>query len=185
MCELINTNAQYLSKTIDDFKNFIKGDRTKKIFNLSDGMETFINLVENSIKTYHINVVLDFQDDIKIDGYQNELVQCLINIFNNAKDVLVDIKKEDDRIIFISTFMENNNTVIKIKDSGGGIPEDIIPKIFEPYFTTKHQSQGTGLGLHMAYNLITDGMKGTIDASNVEYEYDGKNYIGAEFTIKL
>ena len=75
--------------------------------------------------------------------------------------------------------------IIKFKDSGGGIPNDIIDKIFEPYFTTKHQSQGTGLGLHMIYDMITKGMDGTIVANNATYEYKGKNYTGAEFTITL
>ena len=61
----------------------------------------------------------------------------------------------------------------------------MLPNIFEPYFTTKHQSLGTGLGLHMTYNLIVEGMKGTIEASNVSYEYNEYNYIGAEFLISL
>ena len=65
------------------------------------------------------------------------------------------------------------------------IYKDILPKIFEPYFTTKHKSQGTGLGLHMTYNLIVDGMAGTIEAYNVRYLHNGKNYTGAEFTITL
>ncbi|MCK5111708.1 MAG: hypothetical protein KAQ94_09330 [Arcobacteraceae bacterium] len=183
-CDIINNNAQYLSKTIDDFRNFIKGDRTKTIFNLKDTIESFLDLVRGSIKNNHINIILDLQEDIKIDGYGNELIQCLINIFNNAKDVLKE-KVEDNRLIFISTSIKEDKAIIKIKDSGGGIPKDIISKVFEPYFTTKHKSQGTGLGLHMTYNLIADGMHGTIEANNVEYEYKDQSYTGAEFTITL
>ena len=183
-CDIINNNAQYLSKTIDDFKNFIKGDREKVIFSLKGDIESFLHLVEGSVKNHHINIVLDLQEDIKIDGYENELTQCLINIFNNAKDALKE-KVEDNRLIFISTFTSEDKAIIKIKDNGGGIPKDILPKIFDPYFTTKHQSQGTGLGLHMTYNLIVDGMDGIVEASNVSYNYDGKDYIGAEFTIIL
>ena len=81
--------------------------------------------------------------------------------------------------------MKNNKVIIKVKDNAGGIPQDILPKIFEPYFTTKHKSQGTGLGLHMTYNIIFDGMKGTIEANNQNYTYNGEDYIGAEFTIIL
>ena len=184
-CDIINDNAQYLSKTIDDFRDFIKGDRTKSIFNLKDDINSFINLVEGSIKSNHINIILNLEDDININGFRNELTQCLINIFNNSKDVLKDIKKQDDRLVFISTTKENNNAIITIKDSGGGVPEDIIKKIFEPYFTTKHKSQGTGLGLHMTYNLIVDGMNGNIEASNVNYIYENKKYIGAQFKISL
>ncbi|RLA84469.1 MAG: histidine kinase, partial [Epsilonproteobacteria bacterium] len=183
-CDIINDNAQYLSKTIDDFRNFIIGDRTKTIFILKDDINSFLNLVDGSIKSNNINMILDLRDDIKIDGYANELIQCLINIFNNAKDILIE-KAEEDRLIFISTFIVEDKAVIKIKDNGGGIPKDIINKIFEPYFTTKHKSQGTGLGLHMAYKLIVDGMGGTIEINNVEYEYNDNKHTGAEFTILL
>jgi len=78
-----------------------------------------------------------------------------------------------------------SKTIIKIKDNAGGVPNNILPKIFEPYFTTKHKSVGTGLGLHMTYNLIVDGMKGKIKATNVNYSYKNENYKGAEFTIIL
>ncbi|RLA84478.1 MAG: hypothetical protein DRG78_01345 [Epsilonproteobacteria bacterium] len=184
-CTIINDNAQYLSKTIDDFKNFIKGDRIKKIFSLKDNINSFLHLIDGSIKSHDINVILDLSDDIKIDGYENELIQCFINIFNNAKDILEEMEDEDNRLIFIYTFKEENKVIIKIKDNAGGISQDIISKVFEPYFTTKHKSQGTGLGLHMTYNLIVDGMGGIIEVNNVSYEYDGKNYVGAEFTITL
>ncbi len=183
-CNIINDNAQYLSKTIDDFRNFIKGDRAKKYFNLTDEINSFLNLINGSIKNNNIHMIMNLQEDIKIDGYQNELTQCLINIFNNAKDVLKE-KVENNRLIFISTFASEDKAMIKIKDNGGGIPKDILPKIFDPYFTTKHQSQGTGLGLHMIYNLIVDGMGGTVEAHNINYEYDGQEYIGAEFEITL
>ena len=183
-CESINENAQYLSKTIDDFKNFIEGNRTKTIFSLKDAIDSFLTLVVGSIKNHNIDMVLDLKDDIKIDGYENELIQCLINIFNNAKDILVE-KKLENKIIIISISIENNKAIIKVKDNAGGIPKDIISKIFEPYFTTKHKSQGTGLGLHMAYNLIVDGMKGSIEEKNTTYVYENKSYTGAEFIISL
>ena len=183
-CKIINDNAQYLSRTIDDFKNFIKGDRTKKLFNLKGNINSFLHLVASSIKNNHINVVLSLEEDINIDGYDNELIQCFINIFNNSKDILKE-KEIEKRFVFISTLKNENQIVIKIKDNAGGIPSDILPHIFEPYFTTKHKSQGTGLGLHMAYNLIVDGMGGTIEASNVSYEYNNEAYSGAEFIITL
>ncbi len=183
-CQMINKNAQYLSSTIDDFRNFIKGDRKKIIFSLTDDINSFLHLVEGSIKRHNINIVLNLQDDIKINGFPNELTQCFINIFTNAKDALKENKIEK-KLIIISTMMKENSVVIKIKDNAQGIPSDILPKIFEPYFTTKHQSQGTGLGLHMTYNLIVDGMGGTIEANNKSYEYDGNNYSGAEFIIVI
>ncbi len=181
---LIEGYAQYLSKTIDDFRNFIKGDRTKSIFILINTINNFKNLVDSSIKNNYLNVIFDIDKDIKINGYENELIQCLINIFNNAKDILVE-KEIEDKFIFISTSVKDNKAIIKIKDNAGGIPKDILPKIFEPYFTTKHQSLGTGLGLHITYNLIVDGMNGTIEANNVKFKYNGNKYTGAEFVISL
>ena len=183
-CDAINSNAQYLSKTIDDFRNFIKGNRNKSIYNLTSSINSFLHLLEGTIKNNDILVNLDLDDEIQINGYENELKQCLINIFNNAKDVLKE-KELNSKYVFISTALEDDNAVIRIKDNGGGIPENILSKVFEPYFTTKHQSQGTGLGLHMTYNLIVDGMKGKVEVNNVSFEYENKKYVGAEFKIIL
>ena len=183
-CNTINENVQYLSKTIDDFRDFIKGDRKKIIFNLSKNIDTFLHLVKGSIKSHVINIILDLDDTIEINSYDNELTQCFINILNNAKDALKD-KKIKNKYIFMSTHTSETKAIITIKDNAGGIPDNIINKIFEPYFTTKHQSQGTGLGLHMTYKLIVDGMGGTVEAHNVEFKYDGTEYVGAEFIISL
>ena len=183
-CNAINDNAQYLSKTIDDFRNFITGNRTKKLFRLTNNINSFLQLVEGTIKKNDITLVFDLDDKIQINGYENELIQCFINIFNNSKDALKE-KVIKNKLVFISTLVENNKAIIKIKDNATGIPENILPKIFEPYFTTKHESQGTGLGLHMVYNLIVDGMDGIIEGNNIDYVYENNNYTGMEFTITL
>ncbi len=182
--DIINDNVQYLSDTINDFRNFIKGDRVKKSFNLNDDIDSFLHLVQGSIKSNHINVTLELDNNIQINGYPNELIQCFINIFNNSKDAMIEFSKED-RLIFIKTYLDDNNVCISFKDNAGGVPKDILPKIFDPYFTTKHQSQGTGLGLHMTYKLIVEGMSGTIEAKNVNFEYEDNEYMGAEFRIIL
>jgi len=182
-CDTINENTQYLSKTIDDFRNFINGNRIKKIFNVSNNINSGLHLLEGTIKKNDISIVLNLNDDIKINGYENELTQCLLNIFNNAKDALLHI--EEEKYIFISSSLKDNYVIISFKDNAGGIPNNVLPKIFEPYYTTKHKSQGTGLGLHMTYNLITSGMQGTIEAKNITYVYDEKEYTGAVFTITL
>ena len=182
--DLINKNAQYLSETINDFRNFIKGDRKIKNYDLSTTINNFLHIIESTIKKDSINIILDLEKDIKIDGYPNELIQCLINIFNNAKDALEEIKQENP-LIFISTALQSNIITISIKDNAGGIPQNIITKIYDPYFTTKHKSQGTGLGLHMTYKLIDEGMHGKIEAQNVEFGYENIIYKGAEFIISL
>jgi len=183
-CEMINSNAQYLSKTIDDFRNFVQGERVKQKFNLKGDITSFLHLVEGTITQNNIKIILDLDENIIIDGYENELTQCLINIFNNAKDVISE-QEETNRFIFITTKLENDEIIIKIKDNGGGIDESILKRIFEPYFTTKHQSQGTGLGLHMTRNLIVDGMNGFLGVQNCEYEYNNQMQKGAEFIIKF
>jgi len=95
------------------------------------------------------------------------------------------LRENDNKLIFLTTLIDKDNVIIKIKDNGGGIDETILHKVFEPYFTTKHQSKGTGLGLHITYKLIVEGMNGTIKAQNIEYQYNDKSYVGAEFIITL
>lgn len=183
-CTDINNNAQYLSKTIDDFKNFIKGDRKRVIFNLKDNIDSFLSLVKSSIVNNNIKLVLDVAADINVFTYPNELIQCFMNIFNNAKDALIQ-NNEKDRLILISAFIENENITIKIQDNAGGINTNIIQKVFEPYFTTKHKSKGTGIGLHMTYNLVVNGMHGMIEVKNEKFIYNDKSYTGALFLINL
>ena len=106
------------------------------------------------------------------------------NIINNSVDAL----KENDQVqkyIFIISHIENDKAIIKIKDNAGGIPEDILDKVFEPYFTTKHKSQGTGLGLYMTHKIITESLNGEIYAANVNFDHNGSSYNGAQFTIVL
>ena len=182
--EIVNKNAQYLSKTIDDFKNFIRTDKTIENYNLTNSIDHFIHIIEPSLKSHNIDLILNLDDNIVINGSSNELTQCLINLFNNSKDALVD-SNPDRSLFFIETILVNNIIYIFVKDNAGGIPADIISKIYEPYFTTKHKSQGTGLGLSMTYKLITEGMNGKIEVSNKEFTYENKIYIGAEFVISI
>ena len=183
-CEAINDNTQYLSKTIDHFRDFIKGEKNKVEFNLRDNINSFLTLVESSIKMNNINIILDLDENIKINSYPNELLQCLFNIFNNAKDAFLE-KEIEDKYIFISSRIKKNQVILKVKDNAKGISNSALPHIFEPYFTTKDKSKGTGLGLNITYNLISKGMNGTIEAYNVSFNYNKKEYTGAEFRIEL
>ena len=182
--EVINTNVQYLSQTIDDFREFIKADRQLDDFSLSSAIKSFLNIVNTSITNQHIKVILDLQDDIILNNYQNDMIQAFINIINNSIDAFEEGNIKE-RLFFIQTSKITSKTIIKLKDNAGGIDLDLLEKVFEPYTTNKHKSQGTGLGLNITYNFIVIGMKGKIRVENVAYTYKNKNYKGCEFIITL
>ncbi|AXX88773.1 hypothetical protein CKA55_02760 [Arcobacter suis] len=174
----------YLSNTIDDFRNFIKNSNEKGEIQVSDIIKKTLSILNPSIVNHNITMILNTNDDIRIDGYENQLIQALINILNNSKDALKEnLQNNEEKLIFIETKNINNSLILKIKDNAGGIPENIINKIFEPYFTTKHKSIGTGIGLSIAYQIITKHHDAHIFASNDTYEYNHKTYTGACFTI--
>ncbi|MEA3354158.1 MAG: cache domain-containing protein [Campylobacterota bacterium] len=183
LCDMIDDNSQYLSKTIDDFRNFIKGDRKKVEFSLSDDINSFLHLVEGSIKSNNITLQTKLDDSLRLYGYPSELIQCFINIFNNAKDAFKN--SNSDKYFFIDTYKKEETIYIELKDNAGGIPDDVIDHIFEPYFTTKHKSNGTGLGLSMSRNLIIDGMNGEISVLNESFSFKKNKFTGAKFIIKL
>ena len=142
--------------------------------------------MDQSIINHNFNIIKNYDNSIKLNNYDNELIQVILNIFNNSSDALKqNIENIDERYIFIDTFIEKDNAIITFCDSAGGISNDIIDKIFEPYFTTKHQSQGTGLGLYMCHQIIMDSMGGDLSVKNEIIKFNGKDYIGAKFRIKI
>jgi PAS domain S-box-containing protein len=182
--ENIIKQTNYLSNTIDDFRNFIKNSNEKGEVQISNIINKTLSILNPSIVNHNIKMILNIKDDIKFDGYENQLIQALINILNNAKDALEEnVKADKDKLIFIETKNIPNGLVLKIKDNAGGIPENIIGKIFEPYFTTKHKSIGTGIGLSMTHQIIIKHHNANIFASTETYEYENKTYTGACFTI--
>ena len=179
----INNSVQYLSQTIDDFRNFFKPNKTKTNFNILDALENTIKLMGSQFKNNNIELIKNI-NNAELYGYYNELLQVLINILKNAKDELIKLDTNKRRIIFIDTYTDKSNLIIKIRDNANGIPSDIIEKIFDPYFTTKENDEGTGIGLYMCKQII-DGMTGKIQVINVEYEYEAQIYYGAEFIISM
>ena len=180
--EQINNSVQYLSTTIDDFRNFYKPDKNKKEFKILETIDKVIKLVDLQFRSNGITIIRSGQD-VKINSFENELIQVLINILNNARDELIKKDKDYKKLIFIDVLKKQKNLLIQIKDNAGGIPKNIITRIFEPYFTTKNQSQGTGIGLYMSREIINKSMNGEINTKNVTFEYEGKSYEGALFEI--
>ena len=180
--EGINQAAQHLSTTIDAFRNFFKQDKEINRVNLSDSLEKTLNLISAQFTSHEIELIQNI-DEVKVSTIENELIQVLLNILNNARDIL--ILQEYKRIIMIDIHIEGEFAVITIKDNAGGIPEEIIERVFEPYFTTKHQAQGTGIGLYMSQEIITKHLHGHINVENREFMFESKRYRGAEFKILL
>jgi signal transduction histidine kinase len=179
----ISDMTGYLSQTIDDFRDYIKGEMRLTKFKLSITIDKLLNITRASLKSKQIEIILELEDDIFLENYENALIQSLINIINNAKDALAEVKKEDQRFLFIKTFTKDEKIFISIKDSAGGIEDKVISKIFQAYFTTKDENHGTGLGLHMTYNMIKTTMNGDIYVHNVPFKYKDKEFKGAEFII--
>ena len=182
--ETINTSAQFLSKTIDDFKDLVKGEANLEIFKLSDLINKCLSIQNSMLISNKIKVITNLDNNIVLTSYPNALIQSIINIFNNAKDALKEHQIKD-KYIFVNTYEKHNNVIFEIYDNAGGIPSDVIQRIFEAYFTTKHKSQGTGLGLHMTYNMIKNNLNGTIRVENYEFTYEDKIFKGAKFIISL
>jgi PAS domain S-box-containing protein len=175
----------YLSDTIDDFKNFFKRDKERTNFCINEVTTKTIELMHMNFS--NIEIIKDMKDNITINSYPNEFMQVLLNIINNSKDALLQDNESADKknLIIISIYKDKNKDVIEIKDNAGGIPSDIIEKVFEPYFTTKHQAQGTGIGLFMTREIITKHMSGEIQVENTEFIYEETQYKGALFRIIL
>ncbi len=182
----VQDNIMYLSNTINDFRHFFHSDDGQiEEFGLDALLNNLMTLTGAMLKDEHIEVVLDVQENITIKQEKNSLLHAILNIINNAKDAFVQGGVDPkSRYLFIHASKDEKGLVsIRIKDSAGGIDESIIKDVFLPYSTTKFQDQGTGIGMHMCYQIIHNHFKGEISAMNREYTYDGKKLRGAEFKM--
>jgi signal transduction histidine kinase len=179
----INDSLQHMSKTIDDFREFFKPQKQKRVFNLRYLYKKIDNLMGDDYKSKGIELIPELSD-VELNSFDNELVQVLINIINNAIDA-INTKDTKRKLVLVKIYKNQDNAIIEVLDNGGGVPNEIINKIFEPYFTTKHKSQGTGIGLYMSGEIIKKHMDGNIVVENIEYGYDNQSYVGAKFIITL
>ncbi|AXX85937.1 PAS sensor-containing signal transduction histidine kinase [Malaciobacter marinus] len=182
--DAIVKSGNHLSQTIDDFRDFFKPDKEKVRFNIKNTYKKALFLVSSKLKNREIDIIENIED-IDLYGFDNELVQVIMNLINNARDALEESSLEY-KYIFIDIYKDKeNNIILKICDNAGGIPVNVIGKIFEPYFTTKHKSLGTGIGLYMCEEILVKHMNGEIAVKNKEFEYEGNSFKGAEFTLKI
>lgn len=160
--ELIN----HMSQTIDDFRCFFKPDKEKVEFAIHAVITRTLSLIEDSFKHHQISIVFNVEAEPSITGFPNEYSQALLNIMMNARDVLLERRPPSARIT-ITLGMAGQKSVVTISDNAGGIPEEILDKIFEPYFTTKGPDKGTGVGLFMSKTIIEKNMNGILTARNI------------------
>jgi C4-dicarboxylate-specific signal transduction histidine kinase len=157
----------HMSKTIDDFRNFFRPDKEKADFRIREVIEKTISLLEVSLNAQQIKTSVISACDPVVNGYPNEFAQVLLNVMVNARDALVT-QQVTSPTIAIEMGTEDGRSVVTITDNAGGIPENIIDKIFDPYFTTKGPDKGTGVGLYMSKIIIEKNMNGSLTARNVE-----------------
>ncbi len=178
--------ADNMSNTLDDFKNFFSPDKTKSKFFIKNCLEHSMELSKYLLEKENIEIKLIIKEDIEINSFYNELSHVFLNIISNSKDALCSAIDKNDRIIKIIVHKYKKNIIINMIDNGGGIQKKVIPKIFEPYYTTKYKSAGTGIGLYMSKQIIEKHMNGTISYKTVTHKIKDKtNYSCSLFTIKI
>jgi len=172
----IEEYVEFLSTTIDEFRNFYKKDKDKTLITTSEIINNVFKIIKASLRNNNIILKTEFKDEKSFFVYKNELMQVILNILKNSEDNFLD-KKQDLKEINIITKYEENKHIIIISDNGGGINNDILPHIFKPYFSTKQEKNGTGLGLYMSRVIVQEHHHGFLDVQNKDN--------GVTFTIEL
>ena len=167
---------KHMSQTIEDFRTFFKPDKGKVKFSVRKAVMKALALVDDSFKSQQITIDFQVKNHPAAIGFPNEYSQVLLNILMNAKDALSDKRPENPKVM-VAVSKEGERAIVSITDNAGGIPDDIIDKIFEPYFTTKGPAHGTGVGLFMSKTIIEKNMHGKLSVCNTSD--------GAEFRIEV
>jgi signal transduction histidine kinase len=168
----ISNNIDYLSSTINDFRDFFKPDKETRETNFEIILTKALTLVESSISSKKVKIEKKIYSVKEFCTYENELVQVVLNLIKNAEDVLIERKVQNPKIMIMI-----KDTQLSVYDNAGGVPDDVKDKIFDPYFSTKSHKEGTGLGLYMSKMIVQEHCRGTLTLKNRQK--------GANFTISL
>ena len=181
----IKNYVQFLTQTIEDFRGFFKKDKDRIEFDMKEVLKNSLSITHATYKDNNIEVITRLDNCALLSqGMPTELSQAFLNILNNARDATVE-KKPTLRSVYIYSKITEKENILFFQDNAGGIPDGIIEKIFDPYFTTKHQSQGTGIGLYMSKDIIEKNMHARLSVRNIEQVLDGQKYTGACFEVAL
>lgn len=172
--EQISNNVNYMSQTILDFKDYLKPNQPQNIFKISEAIQQAKTITSSNLKKNSTELIIEVTEERHMIGYKNEFIQAVINIINNAVDAIA-IQVPDERKIFINLETKDDWNILTIEDTGGGIPQQHINKIFEHYFTSKEEN-GTGIGLFVTQQIIQEHHKGKISVENTNR--------GAKFMIQ-
>ena len=160
-----NELLEFMSMTIDDFKNYFAPDKSKELVSVDELIKTAISLIKKSLESDGIEIMYAFKSTIQVSLYKNEFIQVILNLIKNSKDVFKEKEILDPRIT-IRTYEQDSMLIIEFIDNGGGIDAEIIEKVFDPYFSTKESKNGTGLGLYMSKMIIEGHLNATIKVEN-------------------
>ncbi len=158
------TLIQGMSATIDDFRHFFKPADTRERFDVSGAVASAVSMFELMWKNSDVSILLPQRSGLYADGYRNQLMQVIVNLLANAKDA-IEAKGDNERRIVLDWNLDADRVCISVEDTGGGIDADVLPKIFDPYFSTKGEN-GTGLGLYMSKVIIEKNFSGTFSVEN-------------------
>lgn len=158
--------TEYLSTTIDDFKNFFLPKQEKTLSTVSKVLEDTFKVIGKSLDYHNIKIAKDYQSEKEVSIFTKELLHVFINILKNAKDALLELNADVEKYIKVKTYEDKQSIKIELCDNGGGIPEEIMQRIFEPYFTTKTDKNGTGLGLYMSQTILMKHFNGDLEVHN-------------------
>ena len=163
----INEYSKHLSNTIEDFRNFFKVDKKQDSTNFDTIINATFNIVKPSLDNNKIKVITKLDSHSTFVSYANELKQVILNLIKNAEDILIEKEIKDPKII-IKTYEKEGSYILEILDNAGGVPPEIMPKIFDPYFSTKSKKDGTGLGLYMSKIIVEDHCNGKLEVKNYD-----------------